>query len=167
MDVSGLGSEFLEKTQFLRRVSTFDSSSWHSPTIFRLLLLPGSMLETTQLSNPIPKAGFCHSLQTQAREPSISNTHRSTSQSASHPHLPPSTPSHPSPGKHQPLASSFAQWMRPTLGSETESGSELFVCRTLCNPMDCSPARLLCPWNSPGKNTGVGSPILLQESFTT
>ena len=27
---------------------------------------------------------------------------------------------------------------------------------TLCNRMDCSPARLLCPWDSPGKNTGVG-----------
>ena len=40
---------------------------------------------------------------------------------------------------------------------------------TLCNPMDCSPpgctlhsehlflpTSLLCPWNFPGKNTGVG-----------
>ena len=27
---------------------------------------------------------------------------------------------------------------------------------TLCDLMDCSPARLLCPWNSPNKNTGVG-----------
>ena len=26
------------------------------------------------------------------------------------------------------------------------------------------PARLLCPWNSPGKNTGVGSHALLQRS---
>ena len=26
-------------------------------------------------------------------------------------------------------------------------------CPTHCNPMD--PARLLCPWDSPGKNTGV------------
>ena len=25
-----------------------------------------------------------------------------------------------------------------------------------CDPADCSPPRLLCPWNSPGKNTGVG-----------
>ena len=35
----------------------------------------------------------------------------------------------------------------------------LFVqsCLTLCNPMDSKyPARHLCPWNSPGKNTGVG-----------
>ena len=29
---------------------------------------------------------------------------------------------------------------------------------TLCDLMDCmQPARLLCSWNSPGKNTGVGS----------
>ena len=29
---------------------------------------------------------------------------------------------------------------------------------TLCDPMDCSPTKLLCPWNSPGKNTGVDPP---------
>ena len=29
------------------------------------------------------------------------------------------------------------------------------------------PARLLCPWNSPGKNTGVGSHSLLQGVFLT
>ena len=26
---------------------------------------------------------------------------------------------------------------------------------TLCNPMDCSPTRLLCPWDSPDKNIWV------------
>ena len=31
-------------------------------------------------------------------------------------------------------------------------------CPTLCNPMDRCPIRLLCPWNSPGKNAGVVSP---------
>ena len=35
---------------------------------------------------------------------------------------------------------------------------------TLCNLMDCSPAR---PWNSLGKNTGVGSHSLLQGIFPT
>ena len=40
-------------------------------------------------------------------------------------------------------------------------------CPTLCNPMDCSPARLLCPWNSPTKNTGVGCHSLLQGLFPT
>ena len=28
-------------------------------------------------------------------------------------------------------------------------------CPNLCDPMDCKPSRLLCPWDSPGKNTGV------------
>ena len=28
-------------------------------------------------------------------------------------------------------------------------------------------ARLLCPWNSPGKNPGVGCRSLLQETFLT
>ena len=42
-------------------------------------------------------------------------------------------------------------------------------CLTLCNPMDCSPLiyRFLCPWNSPGKNIGVGSHSLLQGIFPT
>ena len=31
------------------------------------------------------------------------------------------------------------------------------LCLTLCDPMNCKPARFLCPWNSPGKNTGVRS----------
>ena len=38
----------------------------------------------------------------------------------------------------------------------------------LCNPMACSPpgpSRLLCPWDSPGKNTGVGCHVLLQGIF--
>ena len=36
-----------------------------------------------------------------------------------------------------------------------------------CDPMDCSPPRLLCPWNSPGKNTGVDYHFLLQGIFPT
>ena len=35
-------------------------------------------------------------------------------------------------------------------------------CPTLCDPMD---TRFLCPWDSPGKNTGVGSHALLQRIF--
>ena len=38
-------------------------------------------------------------------------------------------------------------------------------CLTLCNPIDCKPTRLLCPWDSPGKNTGVGCHALLQGIF--
>ena len=33
------------------------------------------------------------------------------------------------------------------------------------DPMDCSLPRLLCPWNSPGKNTGVVSHSLLYDIF--
>ena len=39
-------------------------------------------------------------------------------------------------------------------------------CLTLCDSVDW-PARLLCPWDSPGKNTGVGCHPLLQGIFTT
>ena len=40
-------------------------------------------------------------------------------------------------------------------------------CPTLCDPMDCSITRFLCPWDFPGKNTGVGCHFLLQEIFPT
>ena len=57
--------------------------------------------------------------------------------------------------------------------------SHLFVlitqtCPTLCDPKDCQavksharPARLLCPWDSLGKNTGLGCDLLLQVIFLT
>ena len=35
------------------------------------------------------------------------------------------------------------------------------------HPHGLQPARLLCPWDSPGKNTGVGCHALLQEIFPT
>ena len=38
-------------------------------------------------------------------------------------------------------------------------------CPMLWDPME--PARLLCPWNSPGRNTGVGCHALLQGIFLT
>ena len=41
-------------------------------------------------------------------------------------------------------------------------------CLTLFDPMDCSPlATLLVPWDSPGKNTGVGCHAFLQGLFPT
>ena len=39
-------------------------------------------------------------------------------------------------------------------------------CSVVSN-LDCSPYRLLCPWDSPGKNTGVGCHSLLQGIFPT
>jgi len=41
------------------------------------------------------------------------------------------------------------------------------LCPILCNPIDCSLPRLLCPWDFPGKNTGVGCHFLLQGIFPT
>ena len=35
-------------------------------------------------------------------------------------------------------------------------------CLALCDPHGLQLTRLLCPWNSPGKNTGVGSHFLVQ-----
>ena len=45
-------------------------------------------------------------------------------------------------------------------------------CLPLCEPTDifgtpCNPARLLCPWDFPGKNTGVGCCFLLWGIFPT
>ena len=41
----------------------------------------------------------------------------------------------------------------------------LQLCLTLFDPVDCSPTSLLCPWDSPGKKTGVGCLVLLQGIF--
>ena len=40
-------------------------------------------------------------------------------------------------------------------------------CPALCDPMNYRPPRLLCPWNFPGKNSGVGCHSLLQGIFPT
>ena len=40
-------------------------------------------------------------------------------------------------------------------------------CSTLCDPVACSPARLLHPWESPVKNTGEGCHACLQGIFPT
>ena len=40
-------------------------------------------------------------------------------------------------------------------------------CPTLCNPMDCGLSMLLCPWDSPDKNTGAGCHFLLHGIFLT
>ena len=37
----------------------------------------------------------------------------------------------------------------------------------LLQPYGLLPTRLLCPWDSPGKNTGVGCHVLLQRIFPT
>ena len=47
----------------------------------------------------------------------------------------------------------------------TESVSQSLSCVRLCDPVDCSPDRLLCLWDCPGKNTGVGCLSFLQGIF--
>ena len=42
----------------------------------------------------------------------------------------------------------------------------LQLCRTLCDPMDCSPSGS-CPWDSPGKYIGVDCHALFQGLFPT
>ena len=44
---------------------------------------------------------------------------------------------------------------------------QMHVCSASLRPLGLSPARLLCPWDSPGKNTGVGCHFLFQEIFVT
>ena len=48
--------------------------------------------------------------------------------------------------------------------TECASGSVLSDCSL---PHGLQPARLFCPWDSPGKNTGVGCLCLLQGIFPT
>ena len=47
------------------------------------------------------------------------------------------------------------------------AGFKAQSCLTLCDPMDCSPARLLCPWGFLGKHTGAGCHFLLQGILPT
>ena len=50
--------------------------------------------------------------------------------------------------------------------SETRLSSRSVVSKSLW-PHRLQPARLLCPWNSPGKNTEMGYHFLLQGIFLT
>ena len=43
----------------------------------------------------------------------------------------------------------------------------LQLCPNSLQPHGLQPARLLCPWDSPGKNTGVGCHAILQGIFLT
>ena len=42
------------------------------------------------------------------------------------------------------------------------AATSLQLCPTLCDPIDSSPPGSPVPWDSPGKNTGVGCHFLLQ-----
>ena len=47
--------------------------------------------------------------------------------------------------------------------SAAAAAKSLQSCPTLCDPVDGSPLGSPCPWDSPGKNTGVGCHCLLQR----
>ena len=51
--------------------------------------------------------------------------------------------------------------------SAAAAAASLQSCLTVLQPYGPQPARPLCPWDSPGKNTGVGSHSLLQGNFQT
>ena len=53
------------------------------------------------------------------------------------------------------------------LHCELSSWVTLKECLTLLDPVDYSLPRILCPWNFPGKNTGVGCHFLPQGIFLT
>ena len=63
-----------------------------------------------------------------------------------------------------------ARWLhtriRDLLKKESESASHSVLSDSL-QPHGLLPTRLLCPWSSPGKNTGVSSHSLLQGIFLT
>ena len=46
--------------------------------------------------------------------------------------------------------------------SAAAAAKSLQSCPTLCDPIDSSPPGSPCPWDSPGKNTGVGCHFFLQ-----
>ena len=77
----------------------------------------------------------------------------------------------PTKGKMQPLLSSFYSCTQVCSGAEVMVGSEQSesvsgsVVSDSLQPHGPEPARLLCPWDFPGKNTGVGCHSLLQGIF--
>ena len=53
-------------------------------------------------------------------------------------------------------------WVWGKRSPTAATAKSLQSCPTLCNPIDGQPTRLPHPWDSPGKNTGVGCHFLLQ-----
>ena len=79
--------------------------------------------------------------------------------------VPPSTPPHTCSYTYFIcLMSLFSGDIKISVKSENVSRS---VMSSSLRPHGLQPARLLCPWNSPGKNTGVGCHFLLQGIFLT
>ena len=62
---------------------------------------------------------------------------------------------------HLPLSNIFSIFVYIGKGRKVKSLRH----PTLCDPMDSKPTRLLCPWDFPGKSTGVGSHSHLHGIF--
>ena len=66
----------------------------------------------------------------------------------------------------QPKCPSTGEWIKMwqiyTMDAAAAAAKSLQSCPTLCDPIDGSPPGSPCPWDSPGKNTGVGCHFLLQ-----
>ena len=57
----------------------------------------------------------------------------------------------------------FLLWVSKfDIAAAAAAGKSLQSCLTLCDPIDGSPPRLPRPWDSPGKNIGIGCHFLLQ-----
>ena len=54
-----------------------------------------------------------------------------------------------------------------TMHIHSDGGLVAKLCPTLGTPWTMQPTRLLCPWDFPGKNTGVGCHSHLQGIFPT
>ena len=61
----------------------------------------------------------------------------------------------------QPHGLHYFNLLCPPL-SAAAAAKSLLSCPTLCHPIDSSPPGSPVPWDSPGKNTGVGCHCLLQ-----
>ena len=56
--------------------------------------------------------------------------------------------------------------LSPGIHLQTKTRAQFLNRVQLCDPINCSP-QLVCPWDSPGKNTGVGCYFRLQGIFPT
>ena len=54
-------------------------------------------------------------------------------------------------------------WHHLLSGHAAAAAKLLQSCPTLCDSIDGSPPGSPCPWDSPGKNTGVGCHFLLHS----
>ena len=70
--------------------------------------------------------------------------------------------SHPTLLKHSATTSCFGANICFPIKLAAAAAKLLQSCPTPCDPIDGSPTRLRHPWDSPGKNTGVGCHFLLQ-----